>query len=280
MSELFRFEFRRLFRRVSLYVCTGIAFLPALFIMLSTLMSTMMDGGSGMSREYYVQLIFMIGNLPTFVIIFTSIFGCEDYSKGTAKTIFSLGYPRWQHFVAKFTASNVAAALMYILIFSVSMIFTLFLPQKTFSANTAGEVNGLFGSSAPLYLIALQQLSSILAIHAFIFMFAELVRKTGIAIIIGIFAPGLVSGAVTVFCAIMNSITGAYDNFNYSETIFDKIMFFFNSYWLSFGTSGSVMNNLSGGMKFDHVLSIVINIGYIIIFGGLALFNMTKKEIK
>lgn len=278
MSELFHFEFRRLFRRVSLYVCTGIAFLPALFMMLITLLATL-DGGSGMTPEEFIQYIFIIGNLPTFVIVFTSIFVCEDYTRGTAKTIYSLGYPRWQHFTAKFAASNVAAVIMFGFILCVSLIFTLFIPNKRDSMDIIGS---LFYRSAPMYLIILQQLSAVLAIHAFIFMFAELVNKTGIAIIIGIFAPGLVSGAVTFVCSILNTLSGS-DSSLMSEdkSIFSHIMYFFNTYWISSGSSASIMSMLSGyGFEYNYVLAICINLGYVLLFGGLALVNVSKKEIK
>ena len=188
MSELLHFEFRRLFRRVSFYVCTGIVILSSVFIMYFFYSVSIVAGGYAKSPDFILQTIFPISNLPTFVIIFISIFGCEDYAKGTAKTIFSLGYPRWKIFTAKFITSSTASTIMYCAL----LLLTILLSNNSDTKVDTNYLLGPYENTDPFYLIVLQQFTSILAINTFIFLISEIVSKTGISIIIGIFAPGKV----------------------------------------------------------------------------------------
>ena len=271
MSELLHFEFRRLFRRVSFYVCTGIVILSSVFIMFFFYSVSIAAGGYAKSPDFILQTIFPLSNLPTFVIIFISIFGCEDYAKGTAKTIFSLGYPRWKIFTAKFITASTASTIMY----GVLLLLTILLSNNS---DTKVDTNYLlepYENTDPFYLIVLQQFTSILAINTFIFLISEIVSKTGISIIIGIFAPGIILGFVSFFCSMMNSMF-----FNDAEeSVFTSINSFFTMYWLS--SSNSMVYLLSQfSDSYDRVFAIIVNLFYVMIFGALSLLCVTKKEIK
>ena len=177
MYKLLKFEFRRLFLRVSLYICLGVIAVPVLSMFYIT-------GSDYFSKDYNYQItlfgvlqnMIRVANLTTLSVVFTSIFGCEDKARGTIKTIYSLGFPRFKLFLSKFLAS------------------------------ATGEAQ----EEPNIILFIIQQFFVIMGAHAFYYMISELIGKTGLAIVLSIFGPGLVSSFFGIITAIISSV--AYKN--------------------------------------------------------------------
>ena len=92
MYKLLKFQFRRLFLRSSLYVCLGVIAVPVLFSFYGIASSTLSNiQGADYSMFMIIRQMISVANLTTLVVIFTSIYGCEDSARGTIKTIYSLG---------------------------------------------------------------------------------------------------------------------------------------------------------------------------------------------
>ena len=209
MHRLLKFEFRRLFLRVSLYVCLGIVAVPVLFMFYIT-------GTEYFSKDYNYQItlysvlqsMISVANLTTLSVVFTSIFVCEDKARGTIKTIYSLGYPRYKLFLAKFLASASATAIMYALIILFGIICGLLFSKP--GNSSLFDIMGEIQTEPDIVLFIVQQFFVIMGAHAFYFMVAELIGKTGLGIVLGIFVPGLVSSFVGVLTAVISA--AAHDN--------------------------------------------------------------------
>lgn len=264
MSDLVRFEFRRLLRRTSLYVCFGISMLFVVSVLQSVIQSYVY--GVNSSFMSIVRQMISVANLPSIVTIFTSIFICEDMARGTVKTIYSLGYPRWQIFSARFLASSAAAAAMYVIVVLIGLITGLIFQSTAVDDDPA--------SFAAVYIV--WQFTILMALHAFYFLIAEMTQKTGISIVLGIFGTSIVSIGFNMLFALCSGL--AYKNIPLSEAI-DHISSVFNMYWLP--TLATMFINLFGlSDGINYLASILVNIGYVLLFGGLALLITCKKEIK
>ena len=233
--------------------------------------------------SYYscMALMMQYANLSIMSVIFTSIFACEDHARGTEKTIFALGFSRTKIFFARFLASAVGTLLLY----SVVMIFG-FLASLCFGSEQQPtdelytlDILSINREDPNIFLYALQQLFIIMALHAFYFMFAELVKKTGFSIVLGVFVPGMVLMLVGIAFIALGSLF--HDNTALTETL-ENIFLTFSKYWLPSSTSSMIgfFTTLAGVKGADIFISMAVNTGYIILFGGLALLITNKKEIK
>ncbi len=275
MHRLLKFEFRRLFLRVSLYVCLGIVAVPVLFMFYIT-------GTEYFSKDYNYQItlysvlqsMISVANLTTLSVVFTSIFVCEDKARGTIKTIYSLGYPRYKLFLAKFLASASATAIMYALIILFGIICGLLFSKP--GNSSLFDIMGEIQTEPDIVLFIVQQFFVIMGAHAFYFMVAELIGKTGLGIVLGIFVPGLVSSFVGVLTAVISA--AAHDNEKITEALSNGYITFLQ-YWLP-STLSSFTGLFTGSGGVDLWISIAVNTGYIIAFGGLGMLITYKKQIK
>ena len=275
MHRLLKFEFRRLFLRVSLYVCLGIVAVPVLFMFYIT-------GTEYFSKDYNYQItlysvlqsMISVATLTTLSVVFTSIFVCEDKARGTIKTIYSLGYPRYKLFLAKFLASASATAIMYALIILFGIICGLLFSKP--GNSSLFDIMGEIQTEPDIVLFIVQQFFVIMGAHAFYFMVAELIGKTGLGIVLGIFVPGLVSSFVGVLTAVISA--AAHDNEKITEALSNGYITFLQ-YWLP-STLSSFTGLFTGSGGVDLWISIAVNTGYIIAFGGLGMLITYKKQIK
>ena len=279
MLKLLKFEYRRLFRRISLYVCLGIVAVPVLYVfyLIGTVYFDENDV-SRMSMFQILQQMISIANLNTLIVVFTSIFGCEDKARGTVKTIYSLGYSRYKIFFAKFAASATAAAMMYAVVLIFGLICGLLFAETSYQDVSSEGILGRmeYAEEPNLVVYIIQQFMIIMGVHAFYYMIAELIQKTGVSIVLGIFAPGIVSSIYGVITFIMCNI--AEGNSELVEKLGQAYSTFL-MYWLP-TTMSSVVGLFGGMVKIDYVISIIVNIGYVMLFGGLGMLITCKKQIK
>lgn len=285
MSNVFHFEYRRLFRKLSFYICLGIMLMMVMYGLFTiglTFMDSDMTGSYKVSAYQLVSYSISFSNLPMMLAIFTAIFVCEDRMRGTVKTIYSLGYPRTQLFVAKYTASLTATMIMTVASIALAILtaFILgadFAPEPTndgdiFSFMTQNTVN--------VFLYGLYQITSAMALHSLYFMLSELIGRTGFSIVANIFTPTVVLAALAFGYSFIMGIAMALE-------LDDKIMEFLGNialtvlmYWLPTFITSLILS--FGGLMDDSscIIGCFVNIGYVVLFGGLALLVTVKKQIK
>ena len=117
MGKLLHFEFHKLIRQKSFYICLAVA-VAMLFISTYTTYLMQKDavdvsqmGIDGMS----VMIGAVSGGTLSMVIgVFVPLFVCEDYVSGTIRNIVTRGYTRLGIFLAKLIAVLFASAIMTI----------------------------------------------------------------------------------------------------------------------------------------------------------------------
>ncbi len=284
MSNLFQFEFRRLFRRLSFYICTGIVLMMVMYTLFTigmTFLSEDLSDIVGRTAYNVVSQAINLSNINIICAVFTAIFVCEDRAKGTIKTIYSLGYPRIQLFLAKFTASAVASAIMIFSALVISILSAAVLGADFSPVDNTEQYNSFFAyNSVNVFLYSAYEFTMVMALQAFYFMMSELIGKTGFAVVANIFTPAL----VYIFLAIIfGFVYGSLSALEVSEDILkilEQIATYFTMYWLP--TMFTSILTLFGGVMDDISCSIgiFINFGYVILFGGLALLITYKKQVK
>ena len=273
MFNLLRFEYRTLFLRKSFFVCLIVLLLPLLLIS-ADVIDVYNKSGYNSSPFTILQMMMTFSNVSVLVLIFTSIFGCQNYINGTAKVIYAKGYSRTQIFFAKFIASATAA----IIFFLVAITFGLVIGYS-FGDPKADEVTSIIAgtSSKPeMWVYILHLFTQIMALHAFYFMIAELLRRTGVSIVIDFFLPTMILTLFFLFQTILKGI------FKDNQEICDKIgeaYEKFMMYWLPTSSTSIIGSIFSGFDSIDYTVGMIVNIGYVILFGGLAWLLVAKKQI-
>lgn len=285
MFNLFRFEYRRLFRRISLYICIGILLMMVmygLFLMTISILSEDLDNIFAMTAYQMVSFTIAMSNITIITAVFTSIFVCEDRSKGTIKTIRSLGYPRYQLFLAKYAASATATAIMVISSLMISILCAAvvgadFNPVK--NTTDFPGMGSLFGGTMNVFVYAIYEFTVIMACHSLYFMVSELVGKTGLSIVINIFGPGLIYIILAVLYGFVYTVFVSLELQAVTDVL-EQIAVLFTMYWLPTSIT-TLFISLMGTMDDTGALiGVFVNIGYILLFGGLALLITSKKQVK
>ena len=200
MGRLLRFEFRKLFRQPSFYICTGIlAALTFLSIYSSYVVSRLLldelgiaqtpsalSELAGMTARSQVTTALGGSNVTLILGIFVSLFVCSDYVEGTAKNIIGRGYSRTAWLTAKLTAVLTAALIMA----AATLLVTF------------GAAFGFWGLGKGWEIMdgvrILVQLLLILAHAAFFALFSLLIRKSGGAVAFNILVPIAVTLTLTI----------------------------------------------------------------------------------
>lgn len=289
MLNLLQFEFRRLFRKTSFYVCLAITVLLVLYA-LGAVAQRYLN-----VEQYSSSLIpirptmivtlnysLKIANLSVMAGVFSALYICEDKARGTIKNIYSLGYSRTHLFFAKYLASATAVSIMYAVVILITFIGGV-LMNADFSPQRMGLSMLYEDSSAKeisVLTIVVQQYFSIMALHSFYYMVSELVGNTGPSVVLNIFAPLMLYIAfMMIFSAVLSFITQISDNSEAILALITSVTEAVTIYWLP--TMITFVADLAGGFgDMDYGISIIVNIGYIIIFGALALLITRKKQVK
>lgn len=114
MFKLLNFEFRKLIRQKSFYIC--IAAMLALLIG-SAYTTELMTAKSGvedpsLSGISYLMEAISGSALSAVLAVFIPLFICEDYASGTIRNIITRGFSRLEMFIAKLIAVLAATVLM------------------------------------------------------------------------------------------------------------------------------------------------------------------------
>lgn len=286
MSNLFQFEYRRLFRKLSFYICVGIMLMMVmygLFTISLTLFDETFSELYPTDAYHIVSMAMSFSNLPVMLGIFTAIFVCEDRVRGTIKTIYSLGYPRFQLFTAKYLVSLSATLIMAVSSVCLCIITALILGADFSPAHMQNDpdfFSAFTQKSVNVFLYALHQITTAMALHSLYFMLSELIGKTGFAIVANIFTPTLVLVLLGFAYSFVMGIAMALEANDKIMDALANIGIGFLLYWLP--TFITTLITTFGGMMDDSscIIGCFVNIGYVVLFGGLALLITSKKQVK
>lgn len=180
MFKLLNFEFRKLIRQKSFYIC--IAAMLALLIG-SAYTTELMTAKSGvedpsLSGISYLMEAISGSALSAVLAVFIPLFICEDYASGTIRNIITRGFSRLEMFIAKLIAVLAATVLMTAVCLAAS-----YLVGTAFWG--AGEPS--LGSEQVKILLC--QLAVIAAYATMFFAISSMLQKVGGSIAICLILP-------------------------------------------------------------------------------------------
>lgn len=200
MGNLLKFEFRKLRKQKSFYICTAI--MVALLLMTALLLNFIQDIASALPEEpsedgvnisvsvdegasKFVTLDFVVGALSnasfvTIVGIFAVLFLCSDYEQQTIKNIFARGYSRQAVCLSKWITLFIGATVMFVVVEMAALVI--------------GWIyfgfDGMDSTKFPTVL-GVQYLTA-MANVTFAFALASAIRKNGGTIAAVIVAPSVI----------------------------------------------------------------------------------------
>ena len=190
MGRLLHFEFHKLLRQKSFYICLAVS---VAMLLATTYTSVLISRGVAEPADIGVDgMDVMIGAvsggmLSMVIGVFVPLFVCEDYAAGTIRNIITRGYTRLGVFAAKLTAVLLAAAVMTAVCMAAGYIAGTVLGGRGAQAFDAGVVK-----------ILLCQLAVILAQAALFYAISSVLQKTGGAIAICLVLPMVMTVLLTL----------------------------------------------------------------------------------
>ena len=114
MFRLLNFEFRKLIRQKSFYICIGVMLALLLF---SAYTAELMTSESGIENPElngtnYLMEAVSSSALFSVLAVFIPLFVCEDYASGTIRNVITRGFSRFEIFAAKLIAVIFASVFM------------------------------------------------------------------------------------------------------------------------------------------------------------------------
>ena len=290
MGNMLRFEFRRLLKKPSFYVCLALCAAFTIIVAVASKISfddqyrfymsskditgyyeyDSIDSlkntfASNFSPQMMILSDIALGVLPTVLAIFSGIFVCEDKVRGTIKNIYARGYSRTSVFFSKFIVSSCVALALYIVMSLILYLSGLAIfSVKPFDVQIL-RVNGFV-------LLVLGKMLSILALNAMYFMLSELIGSTGFSIAANIFLPSAVSTFVYVALNIWFNMIRQTD-WEYSYGIISKI----SEYWIYSLVNGGFSQDMKPE---NYVWHLIACMGYLLLFGLLGWLIARKKQVK
>jgi ABC-2 type transport system permease protein len=220
MNRLLKFEFRKLFRQKSFYICgaimLGLIFISALtmnlmyevsqnLIEVTDEVNIMANFDSGLSGLYMLSTALSNSNFTIIFAVFISLFVCGDYTNGTLKNVIARGYGRISIYISKYLVSLIAAT-----------IYTIFCWVIGFLSGTVlWGVGSLPANETTLNFVTilLVQLLSAYAYTSMFFLIAALLKKTGGSIAVGIIAPVVIVMIISLLDVLTNKITFSFSDY-------------------------------------------------------------------
>lgn len=180
MGNLIRFEFHKLFRKFSFYMCGAVCIIMIFVILGTTKLAEkrlpVSTGENTAAIELCVTVLAGI-SIPMILAIFIALFVCEDNNFHTYKNVLAKGYSRTAAYGAKYIAAVCGALLLGLS----SMVFTLL--YGTALWNLGEDFDSRFIAILAVQLVLL------IAYSSFYFFIAVLMKSSGASITIGIIVP-------------------------------------------------------------------------------------------
>lgn len=247
MTNLLKFEFRKLFKQKSFYICTAVMLAMSLVgLLLSKTLASNPEFNMAMPSAKSALLSAVSSSSFTMLCgIFIALFVCTDYDQQTIKNIYSRGFTRTNVYFAKYIVSVISTVIM----FAVALIFT-YVAGAVMLDGTAAEGNyvGLIAG----------QLIYCLAYSSFVFAISLILKKVGVSIALAILGPSLIGTVINLADAFLKI-----ENF--------KI----GSYWLD-GFIGDLISLATDATRL--IVCIVLSLVYAVVFVVAGFFINRKQE--
>lgn len=190
MAKLLHFEFHKLIRQKSFYICLAVA---VAMLVVSTCTTYLLNKDVMDTAEMGIDAMnVMIGSasggvLSMVIGVFIPLFVCEDCVSGTIRNIVTRGYSRLGIFSAKLIAVMLATAVMTIVCMAAGYLIGLIFSgpgAEPFDANTVK--------------ILLCQLAVMLAEGALFYAISTVLQKTGGSIAVCLVLPMVLTIVLTL----------------------------------------------------------------------------------
>lgn len=264
MGRLFKFEFRKLFRQKSFYICGGVLIglilltAVTLNLLYNMTQGNMEAGGVTVSASeagilysgiYMLATAVSSSNFTIVLAVFLSLFVCSDYTNGTLKNIIAKGYSRTRVYAVKYIISLVATT-----------IYTIICWISGFLSGTAFFGTGSLSSTTGNFIATLLlQLLGNFAYMSLFFLIALLFKKTGGSIAVGIIGPLVLSMIISL-----------------ADTLTHKKSFDFADYWLDNCMLQTATDLMASNMIIRCLVCFVI---YAVLFYVISIFVGKRTEV-
>lgn len=272
MTNLLRFEFRKLFRSKSLYICAAVAMVVGVLGVIIMYYSYDIllgdfNGLSTMPTAWETACNMTSSPLPMLMAILTSILICSEHSCGAIKNVISRGYTRDMVCVSQIAMTLTILAVQYIAAFLATLI--------------ASSIYFDFGvvDIAPV----LAQLCALSGYVGLYFMIASLIRKTGGVIAVNIFVIQVVGLVFTIIDVAIYFARGAQEIFYITD------MYVTSNYWLSGlltragASSGGIGDVFFAGAalagEYEYLAVAGIGMAYAALFFGLGYLASRRRDV-
>ncbi len=202
MNNLLKFEFRKLFKQKSFYICTVIMLaMSFLGLLLNKTLASNADFNMAMPTAKSSLLTAVSSSSFTMICgIFLALFICTDYDQQTIKNVYARGFSRNNVYFAKFIVCVISTIAM----FALTLVFTYIAGSVLFDGTSdTGNYAGMIAG----------QLIYCIAYSSFVFAISLIVKKVGISIALAILGPSLIGTVINLadaFLKIENFKIGSY----------------------------------------------------------------------
>ena len=262
MSNMLRFQFRRLYRKPGSYIFLALVVIITLLTLSELYLvgrysfympNSYPSAGNLLTLDWSIVYCFcnMDFLVNILIAIFIAIFVSEDKVKGTIKNIYSKGYSRTNIFFSKYLTAVSVPVIFYFLILFISFVYV--------SIRGSGYLafNGSAGNSVTILLCMFLRY---LSVSTFYYMLSELTSSTGGTIALNIFFPYIlpfIFGIIVI-------------NIEPPDFLVNLISDFL------FSTAYAVTT-----IPDNHITEAIISsIVFTLLYGGLSLLITVKKQIK
>lgn len=180
MLRLLNFEFRKLIRQKSFYICIAVMLLLLLGSAYTTELITADSGveNPSLSGMSYLMEAISSSALSSVLAVFIPLFICEDYTSGTIRNIITRGFSRLEIFFAKLIA-----------VLAATIVMTALCLAGAYLVGTAfwGTGDAAFGSEQIKILLC--QLAVIAAYATLFYAVSSMLQKVGGSIAICLILP-------------------------------------------------------------------------------------------
>ncbi len=249
MKNLLKFELFKLRKQKSLYICSALILVLLLLEMLLSLLANKVFGDEYMPIPTAIDVVLSAVSASDFTLIagvFIAIYVCGDFGQQTIKNIYSRGFSRTEVYFVK-------------LIICVAYTVAMFIITELFSLAMGSAFYGFAAQEGHIFSLLLGQFLACIAFTTFAFAVCHLIKRTGIAIVVIIFVPQV----LTLILSLLDIIIRA-DNF--------KLAY----YWLN-GTITSL--SYSDASVTTIVVGCILPVVYGAIFVTGGFFLNRKSEV-
>ncbi len=193
MIKLLKFEWRKLLRQKSLYICFGIGLLvTVLFVSLGKILAERLGVDLNATAVDSMLQVISESGFVSLLGIYLAIFVCHDFGQQTIKNIYARGYSRTLVYFTKYLVSlgvTLAMGLLY-MVFSFLFCLIIGIPVGTMTAAVWGT-------------LALQ-LWVLIGMHGLFFGIGMMIGKTGGSVALNLFGISFAFSILELLFQIFN----------------------------------------------------------------------------